>query len=330
MIISRTPFRISFFGGGTDYPHWFRRHGGAVLSATIDKYCYLSCRRLPPFFPHRHRIVYSQMENVQRFEDIRHPAARAILLHLKPEHGLEIHHDADLPARSGIGSSSAFTVGLLHAVHALAGRAPAAEALAREAIYVEHELLGETVGCQDQYAVAFGGLNRILFHRDGAITVTPLELEPVRRQELEAHLLLVYSGVTRTASNVAARYVGDFDRRSAELDGLRSLVEQAIDTLLGRAPIERFGAHLHAAWCLKRALGEVISTPALDALYDRARAAGAWGGKLLGAGGGGFMVLCAPPERHAAVLASLPPGSVHVPFAFSRRGSEIIFAEHHP
>lgn len=330
MIISRTPFRISFFGGGTDYPHWFRRHGGAVLSATIDKYCYLSCRRLPPFFPHRHRIVYAQMENVQRFEDIRHPAARAVLMHLKPAHGLEIHHDADLPARSGIGSSSAFTVGLLHALHALAGRARDAEALAREAIHVEHELLRETVGCQDQYAVAFGGLNQILFHPDGAIAVSPLALAATRAQELEAHLLLVYSGVSRTASDVAARYVGDFDRKSAELHGLRRLVDQAIDTLLGSAPIERFGAHLHAAWCLKRALGAAISTPALDALYALARAAGAWGGKLLGAGGGGFMILCAPPDRHAEVLASLPPGSVNVPFTFSPRGSEIIFAEHRP
>ena len=324
MIISRTPFRISFFGGGTDYPAWRLANGGAVLAATIDKYCYLTCRHLPPFFDHRFRVVYRQTETCNAVDEIGHPVVRAVLQHLRFDRGLELHHDGDLPARSGMGSSSAFTVGLLHALHALRGEMRTKMQLARESIHVEQELVGETVGSQDQVIAAFGGLKYVQFHSDGRIDVDPVPLTPARLAELQAHLMLFYTGVSRTASDVASSYAADLGRRRHELKALRGLVEEGIDLLVGGGALLPFGEMLHEAWRIKRGLSDRVSNAAVDELYEQARDAGAVGGKLTGAGGGGFLLLFVPPERRASVLAALR-GKIHVPFAFESAGSQIIF-----
>ena len=211
MVISRTPFRISFFGGGTDYPIWYRDHGGTVLGTTIDKYCYLTCRYLPPFFKHRIRLVYSRIENCRSVDDIVHPAVREVLRFSGIERGMEIHHDGDLPARSGMGSSSSFTVGLLHALYALQGQMPSKRQLALESIRIEQELIKETVGSQDQVLAAFGGLNHVVFAQNGEISVRPVTVSADRLKELNSHLMLFYSGIERTASDIAESYITDLN-----------------------------------------------------------------------------------------------------------------------
>src|SRR5262245_53182098 len=231
MIICRTPFRISFFGGGTDYPEWYRHHGGAVLATTIDKYCYLTCRYLPPFFEHRFRIVYRKIENCSTVDEITHPAVRETLRHLRFERGIELHHDGDLPARSGMGSSSAFTVSLLHALRALRGEISSKSELARESIYLEQEVLKETVGSQDQVMAAHGGLRHVRFHPSGAIEIAPLILPVSRIAELNAHLLLVYTGIARTAADVARSYVVGIGQRRRQMRIMKELVDESIDVL---------------------------------------------------------------------------------------------------
>jgi D-glycero-alpha-D-manno-heptose-7-phosphate kinase len=326
MIICRTPYRISFFGGGTDYPGWYQTHGGAVLAATIDKYCYLTCRHLPPFFEHRIRVVYRNIETCNRVDDIGHPVVRAALNYLQFDRGLELHHDGDLPARSGMGSSSAFTVGLLHALYALRGEMRTKMELARESIHVEQELVGEVVGSQDQVMAAFGGLKYVQFHTDRRIDVDPVPLATGRLAELQAHLMLFYTGVPRTAADVARSYVANIETRRRQLKALRGLVEEGIDLLVSGADLRAFGELLHEAWKIKRGLSDKVTNPSLDALYDKARSAGAIGGKLTGAGGGGFLLLFVPPEKRASVLSALRP-QIHVPFAFESAGSQIIFYE---
>lgn len=324
MIISRTPFRISFFGGGTDYPAWVRRHGGAVLATTIDKYCYISVRYLPPFFEHKYRVVYSRIENVTHYDEIQHPAVRAVLRHLGCEQGLEIHHDGDLPARSGLGSSSSFTVGLLSAIHALRGKYISKEELANQAIYVEQEVIRENVGSQDQISAAFGGLNRIEFRRDGSFDVTPIILPAERLAELQAHLMLFFTGISRFASEVARSKIENMDRRETELQLMRDLVDQAISVLQSRtAPIEDFGRLLHESWGYKRRLSDKVSNSEIDGLYDAARNMGAIGGKLLGAGGGGFFLLFVHPERQNEIRERFSH-LVHVPFRIENAGSRVV------
>jgi D-glycero-alpha-D-manno-heptose-7-phosphate kinase len=326
MIISRTPFRISFFGGGTDFPAWYRRHGGAVLAATIDKFCYLTCRYLPPFFEHRFRVVYRKIETCQAVDEIGHPAVRETLKYLGFDRGLELHHDGDLPARSGMGSSSAFTVGLLHALHALRGEMPTRMQLAREGIHVEQDILRETVGSQDQLMAAHGGLRHVTFATDGKIAVAPVILPPQRRAELEAHLMLFYTGIIRTSSDVARSYVVRLDACTRQLHVMKELVEEGIDILTSGTDIGAFGDLLHEGWQAKRSLSTRVSSTEIDALYERARSAGALGGKLTGAGGGGFLLLFVPPDRRAAVLQALHR-QIHVPFAFESMGSQIICNE---
>lgn len=324
MITSRTPFRISFFGGGTDYPEWYRQHGGAVLATTIDKYCYLSCRYLPPFFDFRYRVVWSKVENTKTIEQIEHPVVRCLLGHLGIDRGVEIHHIGDLPARSGMGSSSAFTVGLLHGLHALQGRMVGKQELMHEAIHAEQTLLQETVGSQDQASAAHGGFNKITFAPNGQIQVLPVVLRPGRVDELDSHLMLFYTGIVRTASKVAKTYVTDLGAKRRQLRILRDLVDESIDLLASDRSIEGFGELLDEAWTVKRSLGSGISTDEVDALYGRAMAAGAVGGKITGAGGGGFLLLFVPPAQQQAVLDALPE-LVHVPFRFESSGSQIIF-----
>ena len=233
MIITRTPFRVSMFGGGTDYPGWYREHGGAVLSTTIDKYCYISARHLPPFFEHRFRVVYSQIESANTIEEIEHPSVRATLNFMNLNRGIEIHHDGDLPARSGMGSSSSFTVGLLNALHALKGHMATKEQLANESIQVEQDILNETVGSQDQVNAAYGGFNHITFHQSGEISVRPVIVPSDRLEELTSHLMLFYTGIKRTADKVAGSYVPSLEAKRRQLRILRDMVEEALSILCG-------------------------------------------------------------------------------------------------
>jgi D-glycero-alpha-D-manno-heptose-7-phosphate kinase len=324
MVISRTPYRISLFGGGTDYPAWYRQHGGCVVAATIDKYCYLTCRYLPPFFEHRIRVVYSKNETCQSVDEIAHPAVREILRYLQLDRGLEIHHDGDLPGRSGMGSSSAFTVGLLHALRALQGRMTGKHQLALESIHVEQDLLKETVGSQDQVCAAYGGVNLIHFHPSGDVTVQPATLSRSRLRELNSFLMLFYTGIKRTASDIAGSYVTSLDAKQSQLRQLKILVERSCEILNGDADLVQFGDLLHEAWLAKRSLGAKVSNVEVDRLYETARTAGALGGKLLGAGGGGFLLLFVPVERQAAVKKELRH-LINVPFEFEFSGSQIIF-----
>lgn len=324
MIISRTPFRISFFGGGTDYPGWFQQHGGAVLSTSFDKYCYITCRELPPFFDHKYRIAYSRVEHASEINDVEHPAIRAVLAEMGLDQGLEIHCDADLPARSGLGSSSSFVVGMLHSLHALSGRRVTKEWLAKEAIRIEQDVLRENVGSQDQAASAFGGLNRILFHKDGGLTVEPVVLPEQRKEEFSNHLMLFFTGFSRIASEVAKSKVANLDKKSEELHRMRRMVDDAIEILCSSADIRAIGELLHTAWEHKRSLSDQVSNSRIDAMYARARQAGAIGGKLLGAGGGGFMLLCVEPEKQLAVRQALGE-LIHVPFKFESSGSQVIY-----
>jgi D-glycero-alpha-D-manno-heptose-7-phosphate kinase len=324
VIISRTPFRVSFFGGGTDYPDWYREHGGAVLSTAIDKYCYISVRELPPFFEHRFRIVYSIVENVKEVGEILHPAARGVLETLRVTKGLEIHHDGDLPARSGVGSSSAFTVGLICAVNALEGRYVSKEALANEAIHIEHCVLRESVGVQDQISAAFGGFNHITFRQDGVYHVSPMILPQPRLGVLQDHLMLFFTGISRTAAEIAQTQIDNLKNRAGELHALREMVDRAIAILSSAsADLEDFGRLLGEGWALKRRLSERVTNSTVDGLYDTAVRAGAIGGKLLGAGGGGFLLLFVRPEQHPRVREALR-NLIQVPFRFDMSGSRIV------
>lgn len=323
MIISRTPLRISFFGGGTDYPVWIRENGGAVLATTFDKYCYISCRYLPPFFPYRSRVVYSKVELIKSNAKIEHPAVRGILKYLKITGGVEIHHDADLPARTGLGSSSAFVVGLLHALHALRREMPDRMALAREAIRVEQEVLKENVGCQDQVVASLGGLNRIDFREDGAIQATPIIISRERRNEFHGHFMLYFTGFSRFASQIVAEQLARMQDKTRELRRMYEMVSEGVEILTGKTSLSAFGRLMDEGWRLKRGLSSKVSTPTIDDMYRTARKAGALGGKLLGAGGGGFMLLFVEPGRQAHVAESLK-SLLRVPFRFENEGSRII------
>jgi D-glycero-alpha-D-manno-heptose-7-phosphate kinase len=325
MIITRTPFRISFFGGGTDYPAWYREHGGLVLATTIDKYCYISCRHLPPFFEHKHRIVYSQIENVHRLDEIEHPAVRAILSWAGcGEKGLEIHHDGDLPARSGLGSSSSFTVGLVHALAALQGKYTSKEELAENAIHIEQKIINENVGSQDQISAAFGGFNRIEFRENGTFQVSPVILTKDRLYELRSHLMLCFTGFSRIASEIAKSKIENFKNREVELKLMRGMVDEAIHMLQDtEIRIDEFGELLHQSWLYKRSLSDKVTTPEIDFLYDEAMRAGATGGKILGAGGGGFLLLFVKPDLQLQVRERLKH-LIHVPFEFEDSGSRVV------
>ena len=326
MVISRTPYRISFFGGGTDYPAWYREHGGAVLATAIDKYCYLNCRYLPPFFEHRLRLVYSKIETCQHVGEIQHPVVRAVLGMMKFDRGLEVHHDGDLPARSGMGSSSAFTVGFLHSIYALLGQIASKTQLAKEAIHVEQNLIKETVGAQDQILAAFGGFNFVAFNPDDSFRVEPLTVPLARLREFNASLMLFYTGLRRTASEVAASYVVNIGDRATQLNRMRQMVDEGIRILTGGGPLSQFGDLLDEAWRLKRSLSGVVSSSQIDQIYAEARRGGALGGKLLGAGGGGFLLFFVPPECQQKVRERLSD-LLWVPFQFDTGGSQVIFYE---
>jgi D-glycero-alpha-D-manno-heptose-7-phosphate kinase len=326
MIITRTPLRVSFFGGGTDYPAWFREHGGAVLATTIDKYLYLHCRYMPPFFGFKHRVVWSRIELVHSTGEIAHPAIRGILEWMKVGEGLEILHHGDLPARTGLGSSSSFSVGLLHALHALRGELVSKRKLAEEAIFVEQQVLQENVGVQDQIQSAFGGLNRIDIRTDGSFEVSPLVVQADRLVWLQKHLLLLYTGLSRTASEIAAEQVSSMNSKTAELTAMRQMVDEGERILVGNGNLSDFGRLLDESWKLKRSLSSKIAPDFVNEIYDTACRAGAAGGKLLGAGGGGFMLIFVQPDRRAAVLKALGK-LLPVPFQFERGGTQIVLYE---
>lgn len=324
MVISRTPFRISFFGGGTDYPAWYRKNGGKVLATTINKYSYISARFLPPFFGFKYRISWSKIENCKSIDQIIHPSVREGVRFMKIRQGLEIHHDGDLPARSGLGSSSAFTVGLLNALYALKGKMINKKQLAKESIYLEQNVLKETVGSQDQVLAAFGGFNLITFHKDKQISVKPVTISSKRVEELQNHLMLYYTGIERIASDVAKTFVPNIEQKEKQLFAMNKMVDVALDILNSRKDIGEFGKLLHESWSLKRSLSTSISNSSIDKIYLNALSAGATGGKIIGAGGGGFLLLFVPPSRQKKVRKKFSK-LIHVPFKFEHEGSQIIF-----
>ena len=298
MIISRTPFRMSLFGGGTDYPDWYLENGGMVLGATIDKYCYLSVRYLPPFFEHKHRVVWSEIELVNNIDEIRHPAVKAILEEMKFIRGLEISYNADLPARSGLGSSSAFTVGLINALTALRGKMISKKALAQDAIRIEQEVIGEAVGSQDQIWAAYGGLNKIEFQKDGKFSISPIIMGEKNYLSLESSLMLFFTGFSRVAPLIAQKKIDNFKNKEEELNMLSTLASSAASSLQDKNyDIKKIGELIHEAWILKRELAEGVTTKEIDEIYKEGLLAGALGGKILGAGGGGFILFVVPPEN---------------------------------
>ena len=324
MIIARTPFRISFFGGGTDFPSFFRQHGGAVLSSTINKYCYISVHHLTAFSKHRFRASYSRTESVLKPEEFQHPLIRETLLLLNQQDGVEIAHVADLPGQTGLGSSSAFTVGLLNALYAFRGQLASAEELARQAIHIERDRVGDAGGWQDQYEAAYGGFRRINFRKEQPVQVLSTGVSADRLQELERNLLLFYMGTESSAE----RILQDQNKRAGEnekaLLTMMQMVDHAERILADGGLLSEFGELLHESWQLKRSLANGVSNSQIDQAYEAARTAGAHGGKLLGAGGRGFICLYAEPEKHVDVRETLK-GLNEVRFRFSAEGSRIIF-----
>lgn len=322
MIISKTPYRISFFGGGTDFPDWFLNEEGAVLSTSIDKYCYISLRKLPPFFSHKHRIVYSDIELTKDLIEIKHPSVRECLKLMNVTDGLEIHHDGDLPSRSGLGSSSSFTIGLLHALKAYQGQMISHEKLCELGILVERNLIGEAGGIQDQIAVTHGGFNHITFNSDG-YTIKPIIAKPAVKRELELSLCLFFTGKSRISEQIEKKKLQIIHEKHKELSGLVSLVNEGIKCLtMSSFDAKSFGGLLHENWTLKKELAKEVSNPEMDDLYDLALRSGAYGGKILGAGGGGFLLFCIDSYNRASFIDKIP--ILHVPFRFENSGSRII------
>jgi len=323
MIISRTPFRISFFGGGTDYPVWYRENGGAVLNTTINKYCYISCRFLPPFFNHKYLIRYRLTETVGTVNEIQHPSVRECLRYMKIDQGIEMVHTSDLPARSGIGSSSAFTVGFLNTLYALTGRMVGKRKLASDAICLEQQIIAEKVGSQDQVASAFGGLNIMKFNGRENFFVQPVTISSEKVKTLQNHLMLFFTGLSRIASEIAAEQIQNTDSKTTELCSMQQMVDEASNILNSEnGRLEDFGYLLDESWKLKRSLSSRVSTNSIDEMYDIGLKAGALGGKLCGAGGGGFMLLFVPPRKQRMVKNALKD-FLYVPFRFETLGSHI-------
>lgn len=324
MIISRTPFRISFFGGGTDYPVWYLDNGGAVLSTTINKYCYISTRYLPPFFPYKYRIRYTVREETGSIAGIKHPAVRECLEFMKINKGIEMVHTSDLPARSGIASSSSFTVGFLNTLNALKGNIVTKRQLARDAIFVERQLLKENVGSQDQVAVSFGGLNRIEFGGEKDFFVYPIAIEREKIELFEKSLMLFYTGISRNSSDIASAQIKNTSKKNSELKALNGMVDSAVEILNGKkSGLYRLGELLDESWKIKRRLSKLVTNREIDSIYETAMRSGALGGKLLGAGGGGFILFYARPQDQEKIKKKLNK-LLHVPFSFDKLGSHIV------
>lgn len=326
MIISRAPVRISFFGGGTDYPEYFRENGGAVLATAIDKYSYVTASPfLSHLFDYSIRVSYRQVELVKCVSEIQHNVYRECLKHCGLEKDMELHNLADLPAFTGLGSSSAFTVSLLHALHSFKGEFLRPLELAYETIHVERNLLKDNVGCQDQVLAAFGGFNLVEFRTETDIAVQRVPLPPARMAELERHLFIVFTGIRRKASEVVAKQLKRVGQNGPVLRTMRQMVYDGYEILTNERPWQQFGELLHQAWLAKRGLDDCISGGEIDDMYERGLKAGAWGGKLLGAGGGGFLLLFAPPERHEKLRAAFPNHQL-LSVRINAPGSQIIYS----
>lgn len=326
MIITRTPLRVSFFGGGTDFPSWYQENGGAVISTTIDKYCYVSCRKLPPFFPFKNKLTFfSKSEAFNEIDEIQHPAVREVYRFMNVVDGLIMQHDADLPSHSGLGSSSAFTVGLLHALYSLRGQIVTKKRLGLEAIHVEQEMIKEAVGSQDQIAAAFGGFNKITFSPHNNIEVTPIPICGEKLQYLQSSLMLFFTGFQRFAVDIEKDKMTNIEKHHSELKSMRLLVDNIMDILNSDiSGYNEFGRLLHETWLLKKSLSSKVSSSFIDDIYSRGIAYGALGGKILGAGGGGFMLFFVKPENREHLRQGLSD-LLHVPFRFDTLGSQIIY-----
>ena len=322
MIITKTPFRISFLGGGTDYQPFFDEFGGSVIATSFDKYCYVIVRHLSPFFEEKNHIVYSIVEKTNSTEEIKHPLIRNAMKMLDM-HDLNIVYDSDLPARSGIGSSSSFAVGLLQAFYSLKGKMADKRKLAEDAIYLERTLCAESGGWQDQISAAYGGLNRIDF-KNGTFTVSPIIISPERKKLLNDHLMLFFTGFSRISANIADAHVKSIHEKKNKLIEMLKLVDNGINILTGKGDICEFGHLLHHAWQLKRGLTSKVSTEAIDDIYNIAMSAGALGGKLLGAGGGGFLLFFVRPEHKIFVRKTLS-NLLYVPFLFEEAGTGVLY-----
>ena len=327
MIITRTPFRISFFGGGTDYPVWYRENGGAVISTTINKYCYIHCRYLPPFFNYKYRIRYSFREETNNIDDIRHASVRECIRYLCLDKGIEMVHTSDIPAQSGMGSSSAFTVGFLNALYAMKGHIITKRDLASYAINIEQNIIKENVGSQDQVAAAYGGFNKIEFGTDSEFDVHPVTIGKHKLINLQNHIMLFFTGFSRNASGIAMEQIKKTPERKDELKNMREMVDEAIDILNNnRSDINDFGRLMHKTWMIKRSLTNKITNPEIDKIYESGLEAGALGGKLLGAGGGGCILFFAEPEFQPRIIEKLK-NLLYIPFKFENLGSQIIYYE---
>lgn len=325
MIITRTPLRVSFFGGGTDLPGFYREHGGEVLSTTINKYLYITCRHMPPFWEYKHRFVYgSNTEHVKELDEIDHPAIRETLRFLETPYGVDMHYNTDIPARSGIGSSSSFTVGLLNALNGLDGKMMSKHEMMKDAIHIEQDMIREAVGSQDQTAAAYGGFNHIIFRQDGEIEVHPITISEDRIIELNRHLLLVFTGFQRFAKNIEKGKIENIIQNTDNLLEMKSYVSQAIEILNKGEDIREFGALLNETWIHKKMLSDKVSDERIDQLYDLGMKNGAIGGKLLGAGGGGFILFFVEAEKRQGLKAALTD-YIRVPFSFENTGSQVIY-----
>jgi len=324
MIISRTPFRISFFGGGTDFPTFFREFGGSTISTTINQYCYLSIHAISLLFKHRFRASYALTENVANPSEFQHPLLRETLLHMNQKQGLEIAHVSDLPGRTGLGSSSSFTVGLLNALYTVQNRDCSPEDLARQAILIERKRVGDPGGWQDQYAAAYGGFTRLNYRPDEQVEISRLPLTSMRLHQLRSNLLMFYTGNDRNATSISHDQETRTKANTQVLQEMSQMTDEAEKILLSQTDLKSFGALLHESWSRKKSLARGISNDIVNEAYDAARNAGTIGGKLLGAGGHGFLLLFAPPEAHPAIRQKL--GHLQaVDFSFSNHGSQIIF-----
>lgn len=323
MIITKTPFRMSFFGGGTDMKEFYEEYGGAVLSTTFDKYCYVTARHLPRFFSYTSEFVYSKIERIQDIAEIKHPLIRN-LMKFKDMHEVRLSYEADLPARTGLGTSSSFAVGMLNAFYGMKGKRVDKRRLANEAIYVERELCQEAGGIQDQIAAAFGGLNRIDMSKDG-YTVNPVIISNQRKQAFNNNLMLFFTGFSRFSSNIQESTKKSMNDKIQSLLEMKELVNQAESVLTdSHADLNEFGRLLDYTWQLKRGISSSISTDVIDSLYKKAMQAGALGGKLLGAGGGGFLLFYVERDKQATVMKALD-GLLYVPFAFETDGSQVVY-----
>ncbi|MDC0248075.1 hypothetical protein OAK00_02865 [Pelagibacteraceae bacterium] len=324
MIISKTPYRISFFGGGSDYPSWYLRNGGAVISSTIDKYIYISCRKLPPFFNHKYRIVWSKVESVNNVNEIQLKPVREMIKKFNIKDGLEIHYDGDLPARSGMGSSSVFVVGLLNLFNNINKKKIENEMLAKQSIYFEQKVLKEVVGSQDQIAASCGGFNKIIFNKGGKFLVKPIKIKKETLNNLNQNLILVYTGLTRNAHDIASSFVNKLKTtKRNQIIEILNFVTEAENTLK-KDDLNSFGKLLHESWIKKKELSSFITNNKIDDIYNYAINKGAVGGKLLGAGGGGFFLFYVPKKYQKNFISSFKK-LIHIPFKFSKEGSKIIF-----